>query len=76
MAKAEFPKGSEEYQMFVDYWNLCKKFWIVENNEEYWDSLIAETDKFYKKYRTAFSRALAVELANELERKSKGIGIS
>ena len=51
MAKAEFPKGSEEYQMFVDYWNLCKKFWIVENNEEYWDSLIAEADKFYKKYR-------------------------
>ena len=35
MASVKFSKGSEEWQMFIDYWNLCQKHWQVESTDEY-----------------------------------------
>ena len=70
MAEKKFSKGSEEWQMFMDYWALCQKYWEPEDNDEYWDSLITETDVFYDKYKTDFSRSLAMALVNETERKN------
>ena len=69
MAEVKFTKGSEEWQMFMDQWALCQKYWKPENKDSYWESLINDTDVFYKKYKTDFSRALALELVNEAERK-------
>ena len=71
MAEKRFPKGSEEWQLFMDYWALCQKFWEPEDNDQYWTQLISETDKFYKKYSSEFARGLALELVNETERRSK-----
>lgn len=71
MAGAKFAKGSEEWQMFKDYWLLCKKYWEPENNDAYWEEVVKDTDKFYKKYNSDFSRALALALVHELELKIK-----
>lgn len=70
MAEVKFTKGSEEWIMFNEYFKLCQKYWEPENNDEYWDSLITETDVFYEKYKTDFSRSLAMALVNEAERKN------
>lgn len=69
MAAKRFEKGSEEWNMFMDFWKLCQKYWEPDETEEYWESLAK--DGFYEKYNTPFSRGLFWTLHKELERKLK-----
>lgn len=71
MAEVKFAKGSEEWQMFMDYWALCQKYWEPDDNDDYWESVVKETDVFYRKYNSEFAKSLALTLVNELERKSR-----
>lgn len=68
MAEVKFPKGSEEWQMFMDYWTLCQKYWKPEQSDEWWNEVIKEIDVFAKKYgSTVFVRGLCMALINKLE---------
>ena len=69
--KKIFGKGSEEWQMFADYWKLCQELWEPENTDEYWENVIKMTDLFYKKYKTPFAKDLTVALVNDLDRRVK-----
>lgn len=71
MAEKKFFKGSEEWQMFQDYWNLCQKIWEPEESDEYWERAIDLCDKFHKKYNTEFSKHAAVAIVNALDEKYK-----
>ena len=66
----KFAKGSSEWMMFMDYWALCQKYWEPDDNDDYWESVVKETDVFYRKYNSEFAKSLALTLVNELERKS------
>ncbi len=75
MASVRFEKGSHEWCMFQDLWKLCQKFWIPENDDKYWENVVAETDGFYKKYKDiALAKDMAVALVSYLEGKAKGDG--
>ena len=67
----KFAKGSSEWMMFMDYWALCQKYWYPDDNDDYWESVVKETDVFYRKYNSEFAKSLALTLVNELERKSR-----
>ena len=67
----KFAKGSSEWMMFMDYWALCQKYWQPDDNDDYWESVVKETDVFYRKYNSEFAKSLALTLVNELERKSR-----
>ena len=67
----KFAKGSSEWMMFMDYWALCQKYWEPDDNDDYWESVVKETDVFYRKYNSEFARSLELTLVNELERKSR-----
>lgn len=67
----KFAKGSSEWMMFMDYWALCQKYWEPDDNDDYWKSVVKETDVFYRKYNSEFAKSLALTLVNELERKSR-----
>ena len=54
--KAELKKGSEEWEMFQDYWKLCKEVWLPEENDEYWKMVADQAEEFHKKYKTSFSK--------------------
>lgn len=72
MARKKFEKGSEMFEMFMDYWKLVQDFWIVEKDDSYWDKLVEETTIFCKKYGNEnYPRSLALALSNELERRWK-----
>lgn len=71
MAGVKFSKGSEEWQMFMDYWALCQKYWEPEDEDAYWTSLAKETNDFYKKHGTDFAKALGLALLNEAEGRWK-----
>ena len=67
----KFAKGSSEWMMFMDYWALCQKYGEPDDNDDYWESVVKETDVFYRKYNSEFAKSLALTLVNELERKSR-----
>lgn len=67
----KFAKGSSEWMMFMDFWTLCQKYWEPDDNDDYWESVVKETDVFYRKYNSEFAKSLALTLVNELERKSR-----
>lgn len=50
MASKRVLKGSEEYMMFGEFWRLYQEFYFPENNQEYWDCLVAKTNIFYENY--------------------------
>lgn len=65
-------KGTEEWQMFGEYFNLCKKHWDVKNTDEYWDMVIKETDEFYSKYKSILlAKKLALAFVDSLEARAK-----
>ena len=71
MGSVKLLKGSEEFEMFQDYWKMMQSVWSVENTKEYWEKVVEDTDRFYRKYQTEFSKELALALANELEMKQR-----
>lgn len=72
MAEVKFAKGSEEWQMFMDYWALCQKYWEPEESDEWWEEALGKIDELSKKYgSTVFIRGLCMALVNELELKAK-----
>ena len=72
MAEQKFAKGTDEWLMFMDYWNLCQKYWQVESADSYWDSLINATNEFYEKYKhIELAKKLALALCEAQEDKFK-----
>lgn len=70
-----FERGSEEFVMFTDFWNLCKKYWDVQDNDEWWDKAIADINKYCSNYKEdKFTRDLGMALLNRLERQVKENG--
>lgn len=71
MARKNIQRGSEEFEMFTDFWNLYKDHAIVEDNDEYMDHVISAAEKFHKKYKTEFAKDLAVAVLNEIDRRCR-----
>lgn len=73
MSSIRFAKDSKEWQMFVDFWNICQKYWIVDKGDDkYWESVISEIDEFTQKYKEiTLSRQLALAFMTDLEKRSK-----
>lgn len=71
-----YEKGSPEYEMMGDFFRLSKKFWNVKKADEYWTSLVEETDQFITKHEEStkgFSRKLGYQLLNQCEEMYKGV---
>lgn len=70
MAEQKFVKGTDEYDMFNDFWKLCQRFWIPENKPEYWQKLHDAAVSFGNTHGT-FAKTLALAYISEMERKLK-----
>lgn len=51
MGSVKLLKGSEEFEMFQHYWKMMQSVWSVENTKEYWEKVVEDTDRFYRKYQ-------------------------
>lgn len=68
----KFEKGSGEWNMFRDYWKLCQKFWIPEDNDKYWKDVIRETDDFYKKYKNiGLGKGISIAFIDTLDKQCR-----
>ena len=65
-------KGTEEFQFFGELFQLCKKYWNVQNTEQYWQNLLDECGVMSKKYESIpLARKFIVAFIGEQERKCK-----
>lgn len=64
-------KGTEEYYMFNALWTMMKKYYIPENTDEYWLSVINAQKEFCDKYPSKLALDLSTAIINDLERRSK-----
>lgn len=65
-------KGTEEFMMMRDFFNIMKKFWKVQNTDAYWDNLRVTGDEFVTKYKEIpFAKGLMLALLDEQERKAE-----
>lgn len=72
MASKDFGKHSFEWEMFANYWKLCKRFWIPEDDDKYWDEVVKETEIFMEKYQSEIlSKYIGLALIETLEKKHK-----
>lgn len=64
-------KGTEEYMLFMDFWNICKKYWILNDTDEWWESVINDVNTFADKYsggnNRTFARQVGIALIEHLE---------
>jgi hypothetical protein len=47
----EFKKGSLERAFFSEFYELCEKYWVPEDNDNYWRSMIRDTEALNEKYK-------------------------
>lgn len=47
----EFKKGSLERAFFSEFYELCEKYWVPEDNDNYWKSMIRDTEALNEKYK-------------------------
>lgn len=59
MPSVKFVKGSEEWLMFQDFYNLVQSVYEPVDSREYWDELFDKVTKFVAKYN---NHGLACEL--------------
>lgn len=71
MAGKKIAKGSEEWQMFQDFWKLAQDLWIPEDTEEYWQEVMNRTNEFHEKYKTPYAKHFAVGFLNALDEVSR-----
>lgn len=65
--RKELKKGDIEYDMFNDYWQICKEYNIPEDTDDYWIKLIDAGNEFYKKYATQYAKDIIVAFMNSRE---------
>lgn len=66
-----FGKDSEEWLMFREYWQLCQKYYIPEDDENYWNSLVKSIGMFNLKYKNDFANELTIAFFNTVEKMYK-----
>ena len=47
----EFKKGSLERAFFSEFYELCEKYWVPEDSDDYWKSMIRDTESLNEKYK-------------------------
>jgi hypothetical protein len=64
----------EIFQMFGDAFNLLKKYYKPEPQDDYWEQLRNEIDIVYKKYKSQLCKDVLLAIANDIDRRFKERG--
>ena len=51
MASAKIEKGSEEWQVFMDYWQFIQKYYSPDNDDSWWDEVVKAGESLINKYK-------------------------
>lgn len=79
MASVQASEIPNEQSFMGDYWNFRKQFYYGEDSDEYWEALVAETDRLSKKYNSAYVDNILLICVDDIEiryKKFKGKSVN
>ena len=65
-------KGTEEWMFWSDFFQFCKKYWDVREDDEYWSMITHDADKLYRKYNSYLSKKLILAFLDVQSKKYQG----
>lgn len=74
--RKKLTKTDAEFQMFADYYKIYQDFYIPEEGNDYWQSLISEADAFLAKYKTKYAEDLITAYLDSRQRMYKDLKIT
>lgn len=72
--RVQLKNDTEEFKLFMDFWNIMQEVWGIEDTKEYADNAIKVMDTFLERHKTPFAEELIRCLLNELNRKNQTRG--
>lgn len=60
-----------EFSYFGEVWTFFKKYYDVQQSDEYWQAVVEEAGAINQKYQCALCKDLILAVMDELERKGK-----
>ena len=71
--RKKLTKTDADFQMFADYYKLYQDFYVPEEGNDYWQSLISEADAFLAKYKTKYAEDLITAYLDSRQRMYKDL---
>lgn len=72
MASVTAKEIPEEQKFFTELWNLRKKYYIPEDSDEYWNSVVNDFTELKDKYRgVGISYRIILLIIDDLELRYK-----
>lgn len=71
--RKQLVKTDAEWNMFADYYKIYQEFYEPEDNDKYWEMLIAEASIFCKEYNTRYARDIMNAYIDSRERIYKNL---
>ena len=72
MASVTAKEIPEEQMFFTDLWNLRKKYYTPEDNDDYWSSMVNEFTELRVKYeKVSISYKMILLIIDDLETRYK-----
>lgn len=72
-------KNTPYWSIYMDVFNLHKKFSEPVESDEFWNALVAEADSLCRKYRASsegeFAKKLLLAILEEIERSYKATNV-
>ena len=65
-------KGTEEWMFWSEFFQFCKKYWDVREDDEYWSMIIQDADKLYRKYNSYLSKKFIIAFLDVQSKKYQG----
>lgn len=58
-----------EFSYFREVWTFFKKYYNVQRNDEYWDTVMKESSAINQKYNCKLCTDILLAIIDELERR-------
>lgn len=70
MASVESSEIKEEFEFMKDFFRIRKKYYIPEDNDDYWEQLILEPNDLAKKYNNDYFTQLLLVMVNDIDKRA------
>ena len=75
MAEKKLEKGSEEWQLFTDFWKFRQQYYEADNEEDWFEELRNSGEEIIEKYRNTelskFAQSLVFSHFEDVEMRWK-----
>lgn len=74
MAEVKAKEIPVESQFMTDFWNFRKRYYIPEDQDEFWVALERDADGLYRKYKkNEYVKKMILALVDDIEKRYRNV---